>query len=161
MTGAAGMRSRPPSCSAGGKIRQNFYNRGSLERFRSRLFLLRWLLFIVWGVLVLWLSLMSDPPAIDDDLLGWDKFEHGAAYSLLTILAGWAFCNFRLSAKLRWSMAASVAVGIGALLEVLQGSFTRTRTAEWGDLLADAIGAGIILLLAIVLEKKFGAANRG
>lgn len=126
----------------------------------SRLFLFRWLLFIAWGVLVLWLSLMPNPPSIDNSLLGWDKFEHGAAYSFLTILAGWAFGYFRLSAKLRWSTAAAVTIGIGALLEVLQGTFTKTRTAEWGDLMADAIGAGIILLLAMVCQKKIGSPDR-
>lgn len=104
---------------------------------------------------------MPNPPAVDNSLLGWDKFEHGAAYSLFTILAGWAFCIFPVTARRRWALAAVVAILIGALLEVLQGAFTAARTAEWGDLAADALGAGSAFLLAIICENKFGSANRG
>ena len=103
---------------------------------------------------------MPCPPTISHGFWGWDKFEHAAAYSVLTLFAGWAFGYFYFSLRNRWLLAAGFAVCIGALLEVLQGLFTRNRTAEFGDLLADAIGAGVVYLLVMALKKVFPTAKR-
>lgn len=103
---------------------------------------------------------MPNPPAIDHRLWGWDKLEHAAAYGVFTIFAGWAFGNFSFSRRIRWLLAAAVAVGAGAILEVLQGLFTATRTAELLDLLADAIGAAIVLGWVLVQERRTVKAQR-
>ena len=131
-----------------------------MERYCFNSFLLKWLLFITWGVTILSMSLLPDPPTVNHRFWGWDKFEHAAAYSLLTVFAGWAFGYFKFSFRNRWLLAVGVAVGVGALLEVLQGLFTKTRTAEFADLLADAVGATAIYLLAMVLGKVFPTMKR-
>ena len=101
----------------------------------------RWLLLIAWGVTILWLSVVPSPPVIHSGFLGWDKFQHAAAYGVFTLFAGWAFACLAVDVRHRWMRAVVIAVVFGALMEVVQGLFTTTRTAELGDLLADLVGA--------------------
>lgn len=111
----------------------------SVKAARTR-YLPRWVAFIAWGVAVLWLSLIPSPPVPRTGLFGWDKFQHAAAYGLVTLLGFSAFTHLTgFWRRLIW--AASVAVLFGALMEVAQGLFTTTRTAEMGDLAADTAGA--------------------
>jgi len=105
-------------------------------------FLSRWLPFIVYCTLIVWLSLTPAPPTIDDAFFGWDKFQHAAAYGVLALLAFRAFGDDPDAVKWRWLKAVVGTVCIGGLLEIAQGLFTKTRTAEFDDLLADLIGAG-------------------
>lgn len=70
-----------------------------------------------------------------------DKFAHLATYA---VLGGW----FSLLVR-RWPALAWVFIGLtvyGGLIELLQG-LTGYRSAEWGDLLANAVGlcAGSLL----------------
>jgi len=81
-------------------------------------------------LIVMALSLMPLGPEIPST--GWDKTNHLLAFSMLACLGCLAFPE-----RIR-----AVLLGVllyGALIEVLQ-SFTSYRFAEWGDLLADAIG---------------------
>lgn len=100
-------------------------------------------------VLILCLSLLpsdSIPPAG----LGWDKLNHAVAIASVTILA---FLSFRSG---RWAAFAAFLYGIslGGLIEVFQALFTTTRRAEWGDLMADLIGAGLAWCLIFVIQRK-------
>ena len=91
----------------------------------------RWMLmFWSCGVAILILALMPTGPQLPTT--GWDKSDHALAFVVLTILGCRAYPN----------RIAVVLVGLilyGGLIEVLQ-SFTPYRSAEWADLLADAIG---------------------
>ena len=109
-------------------------------------FLCRWFPFLAWGMLIVWLSLIPAPPSIDNPFFGWDKFQHAVAYSIFTLLAFRAFGLFAAAARRRWLKAAAVTLMLGGSLEVAQGLFTQTRTAEWSDLLADLAGAGAAYL---------------
>ena len=100
-----------------------------------------------------WFSLTPTPPQIENDLFGWDKFQHAAAYGVLTLLAGWAFGTFSLDLKRRWRLAVVTTVLFGGFMEIAQGLFTTARTAEWGDLLADLIAAACAYGLVMVLNK--------
>jgi len=112
-----------------------------LPKVRFLRFLPRWLLFIAWGFLISWLSLTPTPPRIEHYLFGWDKFQHVVAYGVFTLLAGWAFGCFPVEDRRRWLRAVIAAVIFGGLIEIAQGMFTKTRTADIGDLLADTVGA--------------------
>lgn len=118
----------------------------------------RWLLFIAYVLVICWLSLTPSPPVIEDAFFGWDKVQHAGAYGVFTLLAGWAFGNITLDVKRRWQLAVVAAVTLGGLLEIIQGMFTTTRTAEWGDLLADLIGGagayGLIMLIRLIRVNK-------
>ena len=87
-------------------------------------------------MLVLWLSLMPGESAPGG--LGWDKLNHAAAIAAVTWLA------FLALRPLSWAAEAAILYGtsLGILIEILQGTLTASRSAEWGDLLADLIGAG-------------------
>ena len=102
-------------------------------------YLPRWLLFITWGVSILWLSLTSSPPVPVTGLLAWDKFQHAASFGLLTLLGYYAFTRLS-SFRRRLICAVAVSVIFGALVEVAQGLLTTARTAEAGDLVADIVG---------------------
>jgi VanZ family protein len=81
-------------------------------------------------LIVLALSLLPLGPEMPST--GWDKTNHLLAFSMLGCLGCLAFPE-RIRAVLLGLLL------YGALIEVLQ-SFTSYRFAEWGDLLADAIG---------------------
>jgi VanZ family protein len=72
-----------------------------------------------------------------------DKIQHATAFLVLTLwLAG--------IISRRWHMALGVAlVAYGGLLELGQGWLAWGRSADWLDLLADAVGVVIGLLLAL------------
>jgi len=110
-------------------------DKGGLTRY-----LPRWLLFVTWGVSILWLSLTASPPVLGTGLLAWDKFQHAASFGLLTLLGYHAFTRLS-SFRQRMICAAALSVLFGAMVEVAQGLFTTTRTAEAGDLAADIVGA--------------------
>lgn len=87
-------------------------------------------LFALTAALVLILSLLPLGPEAPS--LGWDKANHMTAFALLALLGCRAYP----------AHVATVLVGLlafGGLIEILQ-SFTGYRSAEWGDLLADALG---------------------
>ena len=89
------------------------------------------------------LALAPVPPKQAD--LGWDKLNHLCAFSALAAVA---FLG-------RVGGAVRIAVGLltyGVLIEVLQ-SFTPTRSAEWGDLLSDAAGIALGLVLARLVAQ--------
>lgn len=69
-----------------------------------------------------------------------DKVKHAAAFAVLAGL-GWR-AGYLHVMKLGLGLLA-----LGAAIELAQ-SFTTWRSAEWGDLLADAMGIGIGLWLA-------------
>ena len=105
---------------------------------------------VLWALIILWLSLTPSPPQLPG-VLGWDKLLHAGAYGLLTLLIAQflLYLSFDLG-KTGWQ-AVSLAVCCGALLEVLQLLLQTGRTAEWWDLIADAIGA----LLAYLVFRRF------
>jgi VanZ family protein len=92
-------------------------------------------------VVVVWGELTPHPPQAA--ALLWDKAEHFIAYFGLTLLAslGWG-----LRRSLALVFAAMVA--LGGALEIIQ-SFVG-RDAEWGDFLANDLGALTGLIAAVV-----------
>ncbi|CAH2032327.1 VanZ family protein [Trichlorobacter ammonificans] len=118
-------------------------------------------LYLFWrGVLavltvaVLGLSLMPSPPVAEG--LGWDKANHAAAMLLLTVLAYLALRPARRAVIL----AGSYTLLLGVLIEVLQGVCTTTRSAEWGDLVADIVGiAGAMGLVILWTCRKTRSGN--
>ena len=100
--------------------------------------------FWLFSCSVLALSLL--PTSHTLPTTGWDKSNHLSAFFLLTMLGLLAY-----PAKPRITMIALVAYG--GMIEVLQ-SFTAYRFAEWGDLLADAIGVCLGGLLTATIQRR-------
>jgi len=106
-----------------------------------------------WRVLLVLLiggiSVLALTPAPPTHLsLGWDKLNHMLAFAGLALCAtlGW-----RTPRWLRLTLLAAL-LAFGGLIELLQ-QLVPNRTAEWGDLGADAIGIAIGLLVASVLLR--------
>lgn len=100
-------------------------------------------LFAATALVVMVLSLL--PLDADVPSLGWDKANHLAAFALLALLGCRAY-----PAQLAIVLPGLLAYG--GLIEILQ-SFTAFRHAEWGDLLADALG----IVLGWVIVRLMGA----
>ena len=75
-----------------------------------------------------------------------DKYEHAMAYCLLCLLWYAVLKGFKFSKPLL--MAAGFAIFYGMVLEVLQGALTVTRTPDFKDILADAVG---IVFISIII----------
>ena len=93
------------------------------------------LAFFAAIVAVLVVSLLP-PSSLPPMGSGWDKAQHASAYVVLGLLglAAW---------PRRAGVVLIALLAFGAGIEVLQG-LSGWRTAEWGDLLADAIGLAVV-----------------
>lgn len=112
---------------------------------------LRPLALILGAGAIAWISLMPSPPDLAGDLLGWDKFQHAAAYGVLTVLVAWVlepYCTLRSRA---WLLGALTAFGYGLGMELAQWALTRERLADPLDLLANA--SGIVLTYAVARRR--------
>jgi VanZ family protein len=102
----------------------------------------RLLLLVLLGV-VSWLALAPYPPKALST--GWDKLNHGLAFSALAFVAvmGWV---------LAWWRTAAALLAYGGLIEVLQ-AFIPPREADLADLMIDGLGIAMGLLLALGLRR--------
>jgi len=115
--------------------------------------LISWALFVGWALLVLWASLDVQPFRPLVRLLAWDKLQHALAYALLTLFGGLALRTlFPRQAARCWLVALGFSVCYGAIVEVLQKAMTRSRTGDPLDLLADLVGAALVVGVALPLE---------
>lgn len=90
-------------------------------------------------VIILFLSLMPTPPS---ESLGWDKLHHAVGIGAVAFTACMAF---RRCQQAIW-IGGGLAMLLGAMIEILQYLIPTSRTAEWGDLIADVVGASIVML---------------
>jgi len=105
---------------------------------------------LLWPAIaiVAWGELTPHPPEQVSELLGWDKAQHFIAYFGLALMAvlGWsgrrAFALFL------------IIVALGGMLEILQAVVG--RDAEWGDMLANTLGAvaGTLTALALLAAAR-------
>ena len=92
---------------------------------------------------ILVLSLM--PPSPEMPTTGWDKSNHVLGFATLGLLSHGSWPGRRMAA-----LAGLLAYG--ALIEILQ-SLTPTRSAEFGDLVADGIGLAAGAVLPLLLAR--------
>ena len=86
----------------------------------------------------------------------WDKLEHASAYGMLTLLGGWVLSRYLTPAWRAWLLAALGAVSYGALMEGAQALCHSGRHAERGDIVANAVGAGAVLLAYLTARLLAG-----
>ena len=95
---------------------------------------------VVWAGMICWLSLSASPPT-PPGILGWDKLLHAAAYALLALAVA-QYLQLHIADSRRAAIyAVLLATAYGGLMELLQLTLQTGRTAEWGDLVANAVGA--------------------
>ncbi len=88
--------------------------------------------------------------------LQWDKFAHFGMFFLLSIVIMYDYYRMHNKAPSRgrwifWGLI--VPVFYGGLIELLQKYFFSTRSAEWGDWIADIAGSLIATIIAIIVFK--------
>ncbi len=100
-----------------------------------------WVLLIGLCVLIFWQS--SGPvPSPTPSLPGLDKLVHAGVYALLAFLAARAFATLpRPCAPRTLAWAAAVFAVCYGLSDEVHQAFVPERTADIGDLVADALGA--------------------
>ena len=106
---------------------------------------------LLYVVVIFWLGSVHTSLSIPQDLLPRDKVNHFIAFGLLAWLALRAL-RFELgAATLGRLIVASICVSsvTGALLEIWQSQISY-RTAEFGDWLADTIGATVAGLASLL-----------
>ena len=113
--------------------------------------LLAWrLAFVVCVLAVLVLALV--PTDVPIPSTGWDKSNHLLAFSVMALLGMRAFPG-RTMAVLAGLLA------YGVLIEVLQ-SYTPSRSADWRDVVADAVGLtlgwAVVQLARLVIRLRAG-----
>jgi VanZ family protein len=93
---------------------------------------------------VAWGELTPSPPSEVSELLSWDKAQHFIAYFGLALLGvlGWSHRRAPL-------LIFAGVVALGGTLEILQAIVG--RDAEWGDMLANTLGATAGTLAALLL----------
>lgn len=92
----------------------------------------------------------APPPTLDS---GWDKLNHLLAFGAL----GFCACIGTGAAWTRWLWGPLALLGYGVLIELLQSQLP-PRSADWRDVLADALGIALGLALAALLQSM---ARRG
>lgn len=104
----------------------------------------RWarVLFVPVLILVLVLAIMPRPPRLAGMIN--DKVEHGAAFAVLSTLGLVGF------SKHGGALLLSL-VGLGAIIEIAQGTSLSGRDPELLDWIADVVGIGVISVMWLVL----------
>lgn len=112
----------------------------------------RVLLAVLIGT-VCWFAFTPNPPPEVDT--GWDKLNHWLAFSAL---AGCAWFGWAGSPR-RWLGVPLALMAFGGFIELVQRQIPG-RSAEWPDLLADALGIAAGLAVGMALERARAAAVR-
>lgn len=113
---------------------------------------------LTWLCALAYLSLTPDvkSPA---GLKIWDKFSHFAAYSVLTVLLIRALFAWRGRFARLPIVAWLASFGCGLLLEGLQWLTGLGRQWEWGDLLANALGALTVCVVFCLMRVRSSLTN--
>lgn len=98
---------------------------------------------------MLYLSLSSAPPKSID--IGWDKSNHALAFVCLSIASSLGWAGLHVHRVRLWLML----LAFGGGIEIAQ-MFVPTRSAEWSDWLADALGIAIGAMLARIALRTSG-----
>lgn len=109
----------------------------------------------IWLVIVTFLSTSGGVPLPKFDLFSADKIGHAGAYAVLVWLLLWGVWktkNREATAGEKFLIFA-LAAGYGAFMEWVQGTFFPGRFFEYDDMLANAAGAFLAMMLAVPLYK--------
>ena len=128
---------------------------------------LLWLaLFIGYTLLLTFMSMNPwfRPSPSPDDLIPEDKVGHFVGYLSLSVLMGLAFWEKLRRLPDRWKGVLLIVLAstlYGGMIEVAQATLTDYRSGEWGDVLANGVGAaagGLVLLVLLMRIRSRASA---
>lgn len=109
-------------------------------------------LAITWTVFVTVASLVSFNSVPKVKVIGSDKVVHFLFYLVFVVL--WSLTKKQTYFKINYSLLiVFVAIVFGIIIEILQGVLTKTRQADFYDVLANLLGA-IVGFIALYWLKK-------
>ncbi|MCH5227137.1 MAG: VanZ family protein [Muribaculaceae bacterium] len=113
---------------------------------------------IITGVVILWLTLAPKPLGEHPPQLfpGADKLAHGLMFGGLTAMMLFDWQRVHQWERASWGMATLYATAVtffGIFIECAQNLMQQGRGFEWGDILADTIGAFTFAILWMLLQK--------
>ncbi|MFN0176238.1 MAG: VanZ family protein [Saprospiraceae bacterium] len=113
---------------------------------------------ILWLGIITFLSVTSKLQVPKFQLFSADKLGHAGAYALLVWLLAWGVWKSKNQAISRMEMFLlfCFAAAYGALMEWVQGTSFPNRFFEFDDMLANAAGAFLAVMLVIPLSKILG-----
>jgi len=118
---------------------------------------------ILWLAIVTYLSVTSNLQLPKIKLFSADKLGHAGAYALLVWLLAWGVWKSknRAVASREMFFIFCFTAAYGALMEWVQGTFFPNRFFEYDDMLANAAGALLAVMLTPQLFKMLSPIIRG
>lgn len=110
-------------------------------------------LLAIWMGCLIWSSLASHLPPIPR-ILAWDKLQHLLAYAILMFFSGRFFKSLLKNRLKGWIIGFIFTLGFGLLIEIGQETLSTSRHADWKDLVANALGAGLVFLIALAKKDR-------
>lgn len=110
-------------------------------------------LLVVASAVIVYGTLFPAELIVKSELWSFDKVIHMVGFGGLTALIWLHLKRIGSSGRSLDVCALVWGIGAGALIELLQYLMPVNRSAEWGDLLADAVGS--ILAVAILRIFRF------
>lgn len=121
-------------------------------------FLKRYWKSLLVAVAILYLSLWKQPSFRMPDISNADKWAHMLMYAGLAFMAHWDLHTAKIKNWKLYFFGVIVPIVYGGVIEILQEQFFKPRSGEWGDWLADGLGAVagfIVFPYALRLWEKF------
>jgi VanZ family protein len=113
---------------------------------------LRWLGVVVVVAVIVYFSIVTNPPRPPTPTPFWDKHLHFVAYAGLALALAYATARQRDRPYRRAALVVGGAIAFGALIELAQGTLSY-RYFGWGDLLANTLGA-LLVSVWFVVERR-------
>ncbi len=110
-------------------------------------------LLATWVGCLLWSSLASHLPTVPR-IFAWDKLQHFLAYAILMCFSGNFFKLLLRKRRKGWIIGFIFTVGFGLLMEIGQETLSTSRHADGKDLIANSLGAGLVLFIALLKKEK-------
>ena len=115
------------------------------------------LLLPVWTGIILYLTLAPGKYLVKTPLFSYDKFGHMLVFMIWTALYWFVLdSSSKLSKKQVYIRSTVVSIVFGGFIEILQLTLPISRSAEWYDLLADATGTLLGLVIVVPIVKFIG-----
>lgn len=108
-------------------------------------------MLVVASAAIIYGTLFPAEMIVKSELWSFDKVIHMVGFGGLTALIWLHLKRIGSSGRPLDVWALVWGIGAGALIELLQYLMPVNRSAEWGDLLADAVGS----ILAVVILRVF------
>lgn len=105
---------------------------------------------IGWSIIILILCLLPKSDLPDDSWINIPHFDKLVHFGLFFVL----FLTLRFASPERWFVNILICVAYGCAIEIAQEIAETGRSAEWFDLLADAIGATFAAAIALIVRRR-------